>query len=65
MSEEDVQEYEMQAREAQRMAENSVHEKDKAAWLRVAAQWLHLLALHRSQAPHTSASKGDSSETSH
>jgi hypothetical protein len=36
-------EYETGAREAQRLAENSLSEADRAAWLRIAEQWLRLL----------------------
>lgn len=43
MSDEDIKEYEANVREAQRMAENSLTEPDKAAWLRIAQQWLRIL----------------------
>ena len=36
-------EYELNVREAQRMADNSVTDADKAAWLRIAQQWLRRL----------------------
>ena len=36
-------EYELNVREAQRMAENSITDADKAAWLRIAQQWLRML----------------------
>jgi hypothetical protein len=32
-------EYERNVREAQRMAENSMSDYDRAAWLRIAQQW--------------------------
>ena len=38
-----IKEYEHNLREAQRMAENSVTDRDQAAWLRIAQQWLRLL----------------------
>ncbi len=38
-----VEEYEGNVREAQRMAENSKSEHDRAAWLRIAQQWLRML----------------------
>ena len=47
MTDEEVREYEGQVREAQRMAENSLNEKDKAAWLRIGQQWLRILRTHR------------------
>ena len=47
MTEADVKEYEVQAREAERMAENSMNEKDRAAWLRIAAQWLRMIRPYR------------------
>ena len=37
------EEYERNVREAQRMADNSLSETDKAAWLRIAQQWLRML----------------------
>jgi len=46
-------EYELNVREAQRMAENSITDADKAAWLRIAQQWLRMLrglARNRDQA---------------
>ena len=36
-------EYERNVREAQRMADNSLSEADKASWLRIAQQWLRML----------------------
>jgi hypothetical protein len=36
-------EYERNVREAQRMAENSMSDYDRAAWLRIAQQWLRML----------------------
>ena len=36
-------EYERNAREAQRMAENSKLDVDRAAWLRIAQHWLRML----------------------
>ena len=47
VTDDDAREYEAQVREAQRMAENSRNEKDKAAWLRIAQQWLRILRTHR------------------
>lgn len=43
MTDDEINEYEANVREAQRMAENSLTEKDKAAWLRIAQQWLRML----------------------
>jgi hypothetical protein len=37
------EEYEMNAREAQRMAENALSDPDRAAWLGIAQQWLRML----------------------
>ena len=48
MTDDDAREYEQNVREAQRMAENSLTERDKAAWLRIAQQWLRMLRTHRS-----------------
>jgi len=36
-------EYERNVREAQRMAEHSRSDHDRAAWLRIAQQWLRML----------------------
>jgi len=36
-------EYEQNVRECQRMAENSKSDHDRAAWLRLAQQWLRML----------------------
>jgi hypothetical protein len=36
-------EYERNVRECQRMAENSKSDHDRAAWLRLAQQWLRML----------------------
>jgi hypothetical protein len=36
-------EYERNVREAQRKAENSKSDHDRAAWLRIAQQWLRML----------------------
>jgi hypothetical protein len=45
-----IQEYEHNLREAQRMAENSKSDHDRAAWLRIAQQWLRMLrALRRDE----------------
>jgi hypothetical protein len=38
-----LEDYENNAREAQRMAENSHCETDRAAWLRIAERWIQLL----------------------
>ena len=40
----DAEEFWRNAAEAQRMAENSCNPQDKAAWLRLAEQWLRLLS---------------------
>jgi hypothetical protein len=48
MTDADIKEYEMQLREAQRMAENARNVSDKAAWLQIASQWLRMLGAHRS-----------------
>jgi hypothetical protein len=40
-------EYERNVRECQRMAENSKSENDRAAWLRLAQQWLRMLRARR------------------
>ena len=47
MTNSDVREYEALVREAQRMADNSLNESDKASWLRIAQQWLRMLRTHR------------------
>ena len=47
MTDDEVKEFETQVREAQRMADNSRNDKDKAAWLRIAQQWLRILRTHR------------------
>ena len=47
MTDDDIREYEQNVREAQRMAENSLTERDKAAWLRIAQQWLRMLRAQR------------------
>lgn len=47
MTDEEAKEYESNVREDQRMAENSFTERDKAAWLRIAQQWLRMLRGHR------------------
>jgi hypothetical protein len=47
MTDAEIKEYEANVREAQRMADNSVTEQDKAAWLRIAQQWLRILRGHR------------------
>jgi hypothetical protein len=66
-----IDEYERNVRECQRMAENSQTEVDRAAWLRLAQQWLRMLRELRgnesvqadqSQWP---AARDDDSSTSH
>ena len=47
MTDDDIREYEQNVREAQRMAENSLCDRDKAAWLRIAQQWLRMLRAQR------------------
>jgi hypothetical protein len=42
-----IQEYEYNLREAQRMAENSKSDADKAGWLRIAQQWLRMIRVMR------------------
>ncbi len=39
----DSHEYEKQARECERMAKNSISDTDRAAWLRLAQEWMRLL----------------------
>jgi hypothetical protein len=71
MTDEEAKEYEANVREAQRMAENSLMEKDKAAWLRIAQQWLRMLRGHRgNETPqadqtHWLAPSDDDSKSSH
>ena len=71
MTDDDIKEYESNVREAQRMAENSLTENDKAAWLRIAQQWLRMLRGHRGnespQADQTywPAPSDDDSKSSH
>ena len=47
MANADLREYEALVREAQRMADNSLNESDKASWLRIAQQWLRILRTYR------------------
>jgi hypothetical protein len=47
MTDDEATECERNVREAQRMADNSITERDKAAWLRIAQQWLRILRSHR------------------
>ena len=47
MTDLEVKEYEFQLREAQRKAEIARDEKDKAAWLRIAQEWLRMLMTQR------------------
>ncbi len=71
MTDEDIKEYEGNVREAQRMADNSITERDKAAWLRIAQQWLRMLRGQRdNESPqvdqsHWPAPKDDDSKSSH
>ena len=64
MTEAEIKEYEGQAREAQRMAENSQNERDKAAWLRIAAEWLRMLRSHRRETPQMNESRVNSDGSS-
>lgn len=43
MTDDELKQYEGNIREAQRMAENSRSDSDRAAWLRIAQQWLRML----------------------
>jgi hypothetical protein len=71
MTEEEKKEYEGNVREAQRMAENSRTDHDRAAWLRIAQQWLRLLRpLRGNETPQQDQSKwpipkDDDSKSSH
>jgi hypothetical protein len=71
MTDDDAREYEHNVREAQRMAENSINERDKAAWLRIAQQWLRMLRTHRgNETPQADQSswpdpRDDDSQSSH
>jgi hypothetical protein len=63
-------EYERNVREAQRMADNSKFDHDRAAWLRIAQQWLRMLrALRGNETPQEDQSgwpqPDDDSKTSH
>ena len=64
-------EYEGNVREAQRMAENSKTDHDRAAWLRIAQQWLRMLrSLRGNETPQEDQSgwpqqPDDDSKTSH
>jgi hypothetical protein len=64
-------EYERNVREAQRMAENSLSETDKAAWLRIAQQWLRMLrSLRGNETPQKDqsswpAARADDPKSSH
>jgi hypothetical protein len=66
-----IQEYEHNLREAQRMAENSKLDADRAAWLRIAQQWLRMLrALRGDETPQEDqsswpAASDDDSKSSH
>lgn len=40
----DIEEFERKAREAQLMADKSQNDADRATWLRLAQQWLTMLA---------------------
>ena len=66
-----IKEYEQNVREAQRMAENSATERDRAAWLRIAQQWLRMLrALRGTETPQADQSgwpdtHADDSKSSH
>jgi hypothetical protein len=71
MTDDDIREYEANVREAQRMAENSLTDKDKAAWLRIAQQWLRMLRGRRgNETPQSDQSQwpaksDDDSQSSH
>jgi hypothetical protein len=64
-------EYELNVRESQRMAENSKSDHDRAAWLRIAQQWLRMLrALRGNETPKEDQSgwpkpRDDDSKASH
>jgi len=65
------EEYEMNVREAHRMAECSVSNPDRAGWLRIAEQWLRMLRTLREKEilqkdrSRRSASRGGNSTSSH
>jgi hypothetical protein len=71
MTDDDKKEYEANVREAQRMAENSQSDHDRAAWLRIAQQWLRMLRpLRGNETPQEDQSKwpaprDDDSRSSH
>jgi hypothetical protein len=71
MTDDEAKEYEKNVREAQRMAANSITERDKAAWLRIAQQWLRMLRGRRgNETPQTDQSQrpqpsDDDSRSSH
>ena len=71
MTDDDIREYEANVREAQRMAENSLTDKDKAAWLRIAQLWLRMLRGRRgNETPQSDQSQwpaksDDDSQSSH
>lgn len=71
MTDEDIKEYEANVREAQRMAEHSITDADKAAWLRIAQQWLRMLRGRRgNETPQADQSswpppRDDDSQSSH
>jgi hypothetical protein len=64
-------EYERNVREAERMAENSKTDHDRAEWLRIAQQWLRMLRVLRgNETPQEDQSRwtrqpDDDSKTSH
>jgi hypothetical protein len=71
MTDDEIEEYGRHVRESQRMAENSRSEHDRAAWLRIAEQWLRMLRVARgdetAQADQSKwpAARDDDSKSSH
>ena len=71
MADDKIKEFEQNAREAQRMADNSRSDADKAAWLRIAQQWMRLLRpLRGNETPQEDQSRwpaanSDDSKSSH
>jgi hypothetical protein len=62
----DSEEYWRNAAEAQRMAENARDEKHKAAWLRIAEQWLRLLTTrHVAETPQAERASSADPRSSH
>ena len=62
----DSEDYWRNAAEAQRMAENARDEKNKAAWLRIAEQWLRLLtARYVAETPQPERASWEDPRSSH